>query len=103
MVLVVEDDQLFRLWSKRPGRRRFESAITASGESNTLLRDDTPRAVVTDINLIGRIDGWEVARAARETDPTIPVVYMTEPTARNGPLSRPERVILAKPLLPRSL
>ena len=30
------------------------------------------RALVTDINLVGRIDGWEVARRAREIDPAFP-------------------------------
>jgi hypothetical protein len=37
------------------------------------------RALVTDINL-GRdkIDGWDVARRAREIDPNFPVVYMSE-------------------------
>ena len=36
------------------------------------------RALVTDINL-GRdkLDGWEVARHAREIDPAFPVVYMS--------------------------
>lgn len=28
------------------------------------------RALVTDVNLLGRLDGWEVAKRARETDPT---------------------------------
>jgi CheY-like chemotaxis protein len=55
-------------------------AITPSGEEAiTLLQDDKSqfRAVVTDINLLGKLDGWEVARAARETDPKMPVIYMT--------------------------
>jgi len=31
--------------------------------------------VVTD-NLLGKVDGWEVALVAREIDPAMPVVYM---------------------------
>lgn len=35
------------------------------------------RALVTDINLLGRIDGWEVAKQARQLDPAFPIIYMT--------------------------
>jgi hypothetical protein len=40
-------------------------------EAVTLLKGNKGkyRALVTDINLVGRIDGWEVARLAREIDP----------------------------------
>jgi hypothetical protein len=33
------------------------------------------RALVTDINLRGRIDGWEIAQQAREMDPARNVVH----------------------------
>jgi CheY-like chemotaxis protein len=39
------------------------------------------RALVTDINLRGRMDGWEVAKRAREIDPEFPIVYMTGSSA----------------------
>jgi CheY-like chemotaxis protein len=39
------------------------------------------RALVTDINLPGTMDGWEVARHAREIDPEFPIVYMTGASA----------------------
>ena len=35
------------------------------------------RALVTDVNLLGTMDGWEVAKRAREIDPEFPIVYMT--------------------------
>jgi hypothetical protein len=40
-------------------------------EAVTLLKGNKGkyRALVTDINLVGRIDGWEVARLATEIDP----------------------------------
>jgi CheY-like chemotaxis protein len=40
---------------------------------------------VTDINLKGRMDGWEVARQAREIDPQFPVVYMSGASANDWP------------------
>jgi hypothetical protein len=32
------------------------------------------RALVTDINRKGMMNGWEVAKAAREIDPAFPIV-----------------------------
>ena len=62
------------------------------------------RAVVTDINLVGQLDGWEVARAARENEPAMPVIYMTgthgEEWASKGV---PNSVLLAKPFAPAQL
>ena len=58
----------------------FEAALAASDEEAiTLLEADKSsfRGVVTDINLLGKLDGWAVGRTAREFDPTIPVIYMT--------------------------
>ena len=107
MVLVVEDDQLIQAMVEEAlADGGFKSAITASGEEAiSLLRDDTQyRAVVTDINLIGRLDGWEVARAARETDPTIPVIYMTGTHGEKwASMGVPNSVILAKPFAPAQL
>ena len=41
------------------------------------------RALVTDINLgPGKLDGWDIARHAREIDPNFPVVYMSGKLAR---------------------
>jgi DNA-binding response OmpR family regulator len=107
-ILVVEDDQLIQAMVEEAlSEGGFKSRITASGEEAiTLLRGDEfqYRALVTDINLIGRFDGWEVARAARETDPTAPIIYMTgshgEEWASKGV---PNSVLLAKPFAPAQL
>ncbi|MBR1238390.1 response regulator [Bradyrhizobium sp. AUGA SZCCT0177] len=100
-VLVVEDDQVIRdLVEEALSDGGFESAITPSGnEAITLLKGDSKfRAVVTDIDLPGGLDGWEVARVAREIDPAMPVVYMTgthgEEWASKGV---PNSLLLAKP------
>jgi CheY-like chemotaxis protein len=85
-ILVVEDDQLIQAMVEQAlSDGGFEPAITASGEEAiTLLRDKSQyRAVVTDINLIGRFDGWEVAQRVREIDPRMPI-YMTGTHERNG-------------------
>lgn len=107
-VLVVEDDQLIQTMVEEAlSDGGFEASITGSGEEAiALLRggDSKCRAVVTDINLLGRLDGWEVARAAREIDPSMPVVYMTgthgEEWASKGV---PNSVLLTKPFAPAQL
>jgi len=108
VILVVEDDQLIQaIIEEALSDSGFEASITASGEEAiALLRaEKSPyRAVVTDINLLGKIDGWDVARAARETNPAMPVIYMTgthgEEWASQGV---PNSVLLAKPFAPAQL
>jgi CheY-like chemotaxis protein len=85
VILVVEDDHLVQTMVEVAlADGGFEPAIAASGEEAvTLLRGGLTkyRALVTDINLPGRMDGWEVAKRAREIDPEFPIVYMTGTSA----------------------
>ena len=85
----------------------FEAAIAPSGEEAiTLLESATAnyRAVITDINLLGSLDGWEVARRARELKPDIPVIYMTGLAADEW-ASRgvPSSLLLQKPFAPAQI
>ncbi|MBR1267177.1 response regulator [Bradyrhizobium sp. AUGA SZCCT0222] len=101
-ILVVEDDQLIQAMVEDAlADGGFKSAITTSGEEAIALLqgDETQyRAVVTDINLLGRLNGWQVARAAREADPAMPVIYVTG-THEGEWASKgvPNSVLLAKP------
>jgi CheY-like chemotaxis protein len=70
----------------------FQSALTASGEEY--------RAIVTDINLVGKLDGWEVARAAREIDPAMPVLYMTGTQGEEWASRRAEQHLARKAVRP---
>ena len=81
IVLVIEDDKDLQ-GMLEDGLRdgEFEPAIAASGEEAvTLLKAFRSKysALVTDISLLGRMDGWRVARAAREIDPVFPIIYIT--------------------------
>ena len=73
VVLVIEDDPDIQLVLEDAlTEGGFEPAIAASGEEAvTLLKGGLVkyRAMVTDVNLKGRIDGWEVATQSREIDP----------------------------------
>jgi DNA-binding response OmpR family regulator len=108
LVLVVEDDQQIQAMVEEAlSDGGFQSAITGSGEEAvTLLHDGKSqfRAVVTDINLHGKLDGWDVARVAREIEPGIPIIYMTG-TDGEGWTSKgvPHSVLLTKPFAPAQL
>lgn len=108
VVLVVEDDPLIQtLIDQALCDGGYEPAIVASGEEAvTLLRGNRQhyRALVSDINLNGTIDGWDVARQAREIDPSIPIVYTTG-TAGEQWTSHgvPNSILLTKPFAPAQL
>jgi len=86
----------------------FEVIIASSGENAVELLDASEgkyRALVTDINLEpDKLTGWDIARHAREIDPSFPVVYMTgkdvDDWASKGV---PNSIMLAKPFAPAQL
>ena len=109
LILVVEDDQLVQsVVEDCLSEGGFEAVISSSGENAVELLDAAEgkyRALVTDIDLRpGKLDGWHVARHAREIDPDFPVVYMTGAEADDW-ASRgvPNSIMLAKPFAPAQL
>jgi DNA-binding response OmpR family regulator len=105
VILVIEDEDVIQaLVEDALSEGGFQIATVKTGEEAvTLLKSGlTPyRALVTDVNLLGRLDGWEVARAAREVDPHFPVVYMTGGAADKWPvLGVPNSILLKKPFAP---
>jgi CheY-like chemotaxis protein len=109
MVLVVEDDQLMQgVVEDALTEGGFETAFASSGEQAVeLLSAENPvcRALVTDINLVkNKMDGWAVARHARENKPDIPVVYMTGDSADDwASQGVPNSILLTKPFAPAQL
>lgn len=106
--MVVEDDQLIQgLVEKTLSDGGFETAIASSGEEAVTLLRGTPnhyRALLTDINLLGTMDGWEVAKQAREIDPAFPVVYITGAAADQwASHGVPNSILLTKPFAPAQL
>ena len=102
VVLVVEDDPLIQaLIDQALCDGGYEPAIVASGEEAvTLLQGNRQhyRAIVSDINLKGTMSGWDVARQAREIDPSFPVVYTTGTAAEQwASHGVPNSILLTKP------
>ena len=108
VILVIEDDELIQTVVETAlSDAGFEPAIAPSGEEAvTLLKARTSnyRALVTDISLRGRMDGWEVARQAREIDPEFPVIYVSAANAGDwASMGVPNSIMLQKPFAPAQL
>jgi DNA-binding response OmpR family regulator len=108
IILVIEDDESIQTIAEDAlTEAGFEPAITPSGEEAlTLLMGMKGkfRALVTDISLRGKMDGWEVARRTREIDPEFPIVYISGIGAADWPSKGvPNSVMLAKPFAPAQL
>jgi CheY-like chemotaxis protein len=105
IILVVEDDYLVQSLVEDTLREGgFDTAVAASGEKAlTLLQGHTSnyRALVTDIDLQGEMDGWEVAQHSREIAPDFPVVYVSGAAAADWTSKGvPNSIMLAKPFAP---
>jgi len=108
LILVIEDDAAIQaIVEDALDEAGFETAVAASAEEAvTLIRGKSGKywALVTDINLKGRLSGWEIAKAAREVDPHFPVVYMTGAAAADwASHGVPNSILLEKPFAPAQL
>ena len=107
-ILVIEDeDGIQTLIEDALTDAGFSPAIAPSGEEAvTLLQGHKGKyqALVTDINLRGRMDGWAVAQHAREIDPEFPVVYISGANAADwSSKGVPNSIMLQKPFAPAQL
>ncbi len=101
-VLYVEDDEAVRdlgVSALEEGGFRVTSAAAAS---EAIRRLEAPAAVfaalVTDIDLGGNSNGWDLARRARELFPELAVVYVSGGSAHEwSARGVPGSVMLAKP------
>jgi DNA-binding response OmpR family regulator len=108
VILVVEDDDLLQtIVEEALSGGGFETAIAPSGEEAVALLNGHKgkyRALVTDINLRGKMEGWEVAQHAREIEADFPVVYMSGQSADEWTVKGvPNSIMLAKPFAPAQL
>jgi DNA-binding response OmpR family regulator len=106
-MLVVEDDQLIQAMVEDAlSEGGFKPVLAQTGEeaAELLLEAVKYAALITDINLPGSIDGWEVAKRAREAHPQMPVVYITGAAAEQWPSKGvPNSVLLNKPFAPAQI
>jgi DNA-binding response OmpR family regulator len=108
LILVVEDEYALQgIVEDALTEGGFETEVLSSGEEALTLfkgRIKEYRALVTDVNLKGHLNGWEVARQIREINPACPVIYMTgaasDQWASHG---LPNSILLEKPFAPAQL
>lgn len=81
VILVVEDEALLQLALQddlEEAGFAVETASTGDAALNALdERAHDIKCLVTDIQLGGKVDGWAVARHARELNPQLPIIYMS--------------------------
>jgi DNA-binding response OmpR family regulator len=107
-ILVIEDEDVIQLL--------VEDALTEGGsavdivpsgeEALTLIGSGqkTYRALVTDISIKGEMSGWDVGTKVRETDPGLPVIYMSGAHADEwASKGVPNSIMLSKPFAPAQL
>jgi CheY-like chemotaxis protein len=101
-VLVVEDESLVRDMIAEELRDAGYAVLEAGdGEaaSGLLTTDGTVDVLFTDIRLPGRLDGWAIARRARQLRAALPVIYATGYTVDRA-AEVPGAIFLSKPYEP---
>jgi DNA-binding response OmpR family regulator len=108
VILVVEDEYPIQdVVEDALTEGGFAADILSSGEEALTLfrgRVKNYKALVTDVALKGRLNGWEVATQIRETDPGFPVIYMSGAHADEwASKGVPNSILLSKPFAPAQL
>jgi DNA-binding NtrC family response regulator len=109
LVFVVEDEEPIRDLLEAVLEDGGFAVATAGAGEDAIQMLEAPeteyRALVTDVNLSpGKLTGWDVAKRARELQPTLPVVYITGTEANDWASNGvPNSVLLAKPFAPAQI
>ncbi len=102
LLLVVDDEALIvHVITDALEDGGFETYEASSAkEAIAALNDPTHQfsGLITDVNLGSEATGWDVARAARQGMPDIPVVYMTGDSAHQWAAEGvPHSLLVQKP------
>ena len=108
VIMVVEDEyDLQGIVEDALIEGGFETDILSSGEEAlTLFKGGLKnyKALVIDVSLKGRLNGWEIAAQIREADPGFPIVYMSGAHADEwASKGVPNSIMLSKPFAPAQL
>lgn len=101
-VLIVEDDPEVLVFIEIGLEWQGFQVVSArsAGEALNILGSGFPpiTTLVCDIRLGAGLDGWEIARCAREITPNLPIVYVTGDSAGSwGEEGVPNSRLLEKP------
>ena len=103
-LLLVEDEELIlELLGHALTEAGFEVVVASSGAQAVAELEADParfRAVVTDVKLGGKVDGWDIGHRARELVPDMPVVYMSGNSGHEwSSKGVPNSVFVSKPFV----
>jgi CheY-like chemotaxis protein len=104
-VLLVEDEWLVRMdLAETLASAGFAVIESSSGEEavSLLLSGDRIELLVTDIRLLGTMDGWDLARSVRSICPGVPVLYVSA-NDFSSDLAVDGGEFLSKPALPSAV
>ena len=101
-ILVAEDEHLIALSVQECLEQGGYTAFVASSGDEALSvvngGEHQISALITDIRLGGGPDGWDLARHARELNPSLPVVYMSgDSSHEHGSRGVPDSLMVQKP------
>lgn len=108
MVMVFEDEPLVAMFVEDALKRAGFEVVLAqdAGEAEAAIRDsiETVGALVTDIRLGVGLSGWELARAARERSPGIPIIFISGDSAiDHSAQGVPDSIMIQKPFVEAQL
>ncbi len=104
LVLIAEDEPLIQATLEDVvSEAGFEHlAVPSADDAILALEEDSARfcALITDVRMPGKADGWDLARRARKLQPLMPVIYMTGDSAKEWAAQGvPNSVLLQKPFV----
>jgi len=108
LILLVEDEPLIRdMIVHVLEEAGFSTLVAADAAQAVVLFEDNGdevRGLVTDINLAAGMNGWELAREAREHSSDLPVVYVSGASSHEW-ASRgvPNSLMITKPFAPAQI
>jgi CheY-like chemotaxis protein len=108
LILLVEDEILIReMMAETLQAAGFSTLVASDGKEAIALfaqHRDELRGLVTDINLDDGLDGWQLARAARERVSDLPVVYVSGASGHEwAARGVPNSLLVAKPFAPAQI
>jgi CheY-like chemotaxis protein len=105
LILLVEDEPLIReMLVEALEDAGFSTLVSSDAKGAVSLlahNGDEIRGLVTDINLEDGMDGWELARAARQHASDLPVVYVSGTSGHEwASCGVPNSLMITKPFAP---
>ena len=103
-LLLVEDEAvILEFLDHALTEAGFEVVVASSGAQAVAELEADParfRAVVTDVKLGGKVDGWDIGHRVRELVPDMPVVYMSGNSGHEwSSKGVPNSVFVSKPFV----